>query len=534
MRGAHAAVGLLVVALVVATVPAPALADQRVIGSPEISVFSPENQLQPGQETTLPVHVSNVGQVRQAGPGEYVERVTTARGLTFQVRDGDAPIEVTTGQYPVGSVPEGTMGPYDVGVTVAEDAEPGTYEVPVEVRYTYTSMVDYGSDPPEYRTNTRSVTRDLTVEIRSGSRFSVVETRSANRVGGRGNVTLTLRNVGEDPARDASVQLSSASDEVSLGTQSGSSRGFAGVWEPGTNRTFTFATRVSSDAVRREYPLTVQVTYEDVDGIQRTTGELTTGFVPGPQQAFAVSTLSADLHVGEQGSIAGTVRNAGPSTADNAVLVVGESTPNLRPVDAQVALGRLRPGETADFDVDAVIDGAASAGARQLNLTVRYRDEGGRLQVSEPIEPTVSVGAERDWLVVTPRETTFEIDTDNRMTVSVRNRQDVPLRDLQVRLEATEPFSSESTTAFVDRLAPDEQATVAFGVTVADDAVVANGSVALNATAERPDGTSIDAGRYVVPVSVVEGSGPGNTTLFVGGLLVVAVVFAAGWWWLRR
>jgi hypothetical protein len=534
MRGQSVAAWLFLALLVAGVAVTPALADETVIGSPALSVFSPDNQVSPGQEVELPIYVQNSGDVRQAGPAEYVDRVTTARALSFEVLESDAPITVETGRFPVGTVPQGTQGPFAVSLTVAEDAEPGVYRVPVRVRYSYTTLVRYGEGTVEYNDAFRNQVKYLTVEVREEARFAVVDVTTAARIGGQGNVSVTVQNLGSAAARDASLQLTTASDELSLGTQSGSSRAYAGRWQAGENRTFTFNARVAGNAVEREYPLTAQVTYDDENAIRRTSRDLTVGVVPRPAQTFAVAAFTDRLYVGESATVRGTIRNTGPGVVRNAVVVFGGGGANVHPIETESAIGRLGPDETAEFAFEVAVTEAASPGPRQLNLTVRYRDDQDNRQRSDAIEPALEIVPERDWLAVSPVDGTVEIDSDNRLTVRIRNEQDVVLRDLQARLETTEPFSSESASAYVADLEPNETADLAFGLTVSDDAVATNASVTMNVTGERPDGEPVDLGTYTVPVTVTEGAGPGNTTLFVGGAILVALALGAGWWWFRR
>ncbi|AZH24433.1 COG1361 S-layer family protein [Haloplanus aerogenes] len=528
VAGVVVALGLLSAAV------APALAVQQVIGSPDIDVFSPDNEVRPGEEGSLPVYLSNSGRLRQSGPEEYVDRVTTARGLTFTVSDGNAPIDVRTGRYPVGSVPVGSEGPFSVSITVAENATPGTYRIPVRVRYTYTLMVDYSTSPANFVDSTQDRRYYLTVVVRDVPRFEVVDTSSRVGVGGRGNVSITVENVGTDPARDATVQLSSPSDEVLLGTRSTSSRAFTGTWRPAERRTFEFVARTTSDAVVREYPLTATVSYRDRDGIERTSRELTTGVTPLPEQTFTVSNLSTTLYVGEPGTVRGTITNTGPRPVTDASLVYTPTNPNLAPADREVALGRLAPGEQASFAYEVTVSDRATATAQQLNLSVRYRNERGDRQVSDPLEPTVTVAPERTWLAVTPVDNTFAIDTDNRLTVRIRNVQRVPLRNVVARLAVDAPFETESRVAYVDALDPEETATLAFELTVSEDAVPTQSSVRLNVTADRPDGETILLDTYDVPVTVAAESGPTDTAVFVGGALAALALLAGGWLWLRR
>jgi len=513
---------------------APAVAVQQVIGSPDIAAFSPDNEVRPSEEVSLPVYLSNGGNLRRSGPAEYVDRVTTARGLTFTVSDGDAPVDVHTGRYPVGNVPVGTAGPYPVSITVAEDAAPGTYRIPMRIRYTYTLMVDYSTSPPNFVDSTRDRRYYLSLVVRDVPRFEVVNTTSRVSVGGRGNVSVTVENVGTDPARDATLRLSSPSDEVLLGTRSTSSRAFTGTWNPGERRTVEFVARTTSDAAVREYPLSATVSYRDRDGIQRTSRELTTGFTPLPEQRFAVTNLSTTLHVGEPGSIRGTITNTGPRTVTDASLVYTSTNPNLDPVDREVALGRLAPGERRNFAYEVTVTDRATATTQQVNLSIRYRDVQGNRQVSDPLEPAVTVAPERTWLAVTPVDNRFAIDSDNRLTIRIRNVERVPLRNVVARLAVDSPFETESRIAYVDALDPEETATLAFELTVSEDAVPTQSSVRLNVTADRPDGETILLDTYDVPVTVAAETGPTDTTVFVAGVLVALALLAGGWLWLRR
>lgn len=528
--------GLVVFLVVLSSVPVSTAVVEEVEGSPEISIQAPDNRVAPGQEVTIPIYVTNDGIIREAGPTEYVERVITARALTAEVRSGSSPIRVNTGRIPAGNVPEGTVGPFEVSLTIPADARPGTYRLPVDVRYSYTRTVRYGSgtDDPEFRNYQRTRTRFIEITVRDRPRFEVVDVASNTRVGGAGPVAVTVENVGTEPASEATLSLRSADEELTFGRGSAEARAFSDAWQPGENRTFEFRARVASDAVQREYPVAATVSYTDVDGVQRASRELTAGIVPQAEVAFAVRNLSSDLYVGEPGTISGTVGNRGPVPVERAVLVYRSSSPHVAPVDGEVALGRLAPGDRRNFTFEVDVGDGASAGRRQLNLTVRYRDARGNPGTSDPLEPAVRLRPERDWLTVTPENATFDVDSDNRLTVRVRNVEDVALSDVRGRIEVTDPFSSASRVAYVPELGPGETATLAFEVTVSEDAVATQSSVSLNVTAERPDGETVRLDAYVVPVTVTEEEGTDDSTLLGVGAVVAVVALVAGWWWLNR
>ncbi|MFT4882296.1 MAG: hypothetical protein ACI9CA_001220 [Natronomonas sp.] len=128
----------LLVALVVvlSVVPGPTAAD--VSGEPELDAALSDNTVTPGEETQLELQVINRGDVDSgsARNPQMADRVTTARGLTVTVQDDDVPIDVRAGTKAVGTLPEGSAPPLSVPITVDEDADPGTYTVDVDVRYT--------------------------------------------------------------------------------------------------------------------------------------------------------------------------------------------------------------------------------------------------------------------------------------------------------------------------------------------------------------------------------------------------------------
>jgi hypothetical protein len=103
-----------------------------------------------------------------------------------------------------------------------------------------------------------------------------------------------------------------------------------------------------------------------------------------------------------------------------------------------------------------------------------------------------------------------------------------------VRINATDPFTSESSTAYVAELGPGESALLAFEVTVSEDAVPTTTAVEATVTARDPDGDRIRDGPYVVSATVTAPSGPGNTALLGVGVVAVLLILGGGWWWLRR
>jgi hypothetical protein len=508
---------LVTVALLLPATPAPAAAQIGPDPAPEDPTFEvvvPDPTLTPGTSQTLTVQLVNDDE-------EVDQRVYTARNVEVTPLRGDTPFTIRSGTRVVDRMPDGVYRSIDVRLGVPANVDAGTYEIPLKLRY------EFETDESDRTT----VYAKVRVEERA--RFVVEDTESTVAVGGGGAVRVRVTNVGERAATDASVRFESPAPEILFGESSRASR-FVGRWEPGETRTVGVDATATADAETRSYTVSARVLYEDEDGSRQTSRELTTGITPRPEQTFEIRNLSSTLYVGEPGTVRGTVANTGPRPVGNAVLVYASSNPTVHPVDTEVSLGRLRPGESSDFSFEVAVTEQASASERPLTLVVRYRDPEGDRRSSDTLEPTVSLSPEREWLSVTAENATFEIDTDNRMTVRVRNTESVPLEDVQARLRTEQPFTTDSRLAYVPRLEPGESETLAFEVTVDEDAVPTRSAVRVNVTATRPDGEGILLDTYVVPVTVTEDASASSSTLFAAGAIIALVVLLGGWWWLRR
>ncbi|WP_380674650.1 NEW3 domain-containing protein [Salinigranum sp. GCM10025319] len=545
----------LVVVLVVASIATPAVTAQtesgQVLGWPELSVTTSTPEFTPGGDQSLTLELLNDPDLRQAGPDRYEARVTTARAVTLDIDDSEVPFEVRSESIAVGEVPPGKTTVPPVTVTVPESAAPGTYELPVEVTYSYTRLVSYDGDDVTYANGRRTITDEVTLRVDSRPRFEIVETRSTLQIGDTGTVTVRLENVGTEPARDARVSLVSqtpnaritggdGSGGTSRATETGASTGgsgtavYVGEWGPGEERSATYTVAVDEDVDAESLALRTGVEYEDTDGVTRTSRPLAFGVRPAPEQSFALEDVRADLRVGRTGTLSGTVVNTGETTVRNAVVVLSTDSAELVPRPARIAVSDLDPGEAASVSFDVRVSDDAAATTHQTDVTVEYRNGRGHLRRSDPLERAVSVAPERDRFAFTPVDAAFEIDSDNRFVVRITNREPVAFRDLRVSINATAPFTSESSTAYVSELPPGESAQLVFEVTVSEDAVATTTAVEAVVTAREPDGDRIRDGPYLIPATVTEPSGPGNTAILGLGVLLLVVVLGGGWWWLRR
>jgi len=530
---------LLVTLVVVAALAATGLAAGQsssgtVIGRPDIDVYASTTEVEPGTETDLQLVVSNDGQLRRGGPAEYETRVVTARGVSLDVASGDTPFEINTGRVAVGDVPRGTTTADPISITVPEDVSPGRYRIPVTVSYTHSVSVEYSSvGSPKYNDISREVTRYVTVRVRDQAQFDVVDTSSTAQIGDTGNVSVTLQNDGTRPARDASIVLSSSTDELTFGSGSTSSTGYVGRWEPGTNATLDYTVTFDDDAAERNYSLTATVEYEDTDGIARSSKPLAVGVRPDPEQTFALRDTDSTLRVGTKGQFSGTVVNRGPDAVSDPVVVFQSSNPNVNVESDEYALDALGPGEASEFDFDVSVSDGASATTQQFNVSVRYRNERGDTRRSDALSERVTIAPQRDRFSVEAANRTVVAGRTTTLELRVTNQGDDPLSDVEAKAFVQSPLSSDDDEGLVSSLAPGESATFVIGLSTSGSALEKSYPVSVDFQYELPDGDTEVSKTYRVPITVdrPESGGPPVVPIAIGVLVLVGLGLLV---WYRR
>ncbi|MFC6725280.1 COG1361 S-layer family protein [Halobium palmae] len=197
---------LMIGALVVPTV---VLADTS--GSPNLTATAQGGQLVPGGETQVTVVLSNRGTVEESSNPQFNSEVTTAKGVKATLQSETDGITVRSATQSAGSIPDGGLAQVPFNVAVDQDLEPGTYRLPVEVKYRYTEEVDVSGDAAnpsyDYDTDTETETVYVRLTVQDRARFEVVNASTDAPVGDSGPVSVTLENVGSETARDASVAV---------------------------------------------------------------------------------------------------------------------------------------------------------------------------------------------------------------------------------------------------------------------------------------------------------------------------------------
>jgi uncharacterized repeat protein (TIGR01451 family) len=535
-------VSLLILGLLLVGASGVATADEQVIGRPTVEVFAPDNELQPGEETTVQVYVSNEGELRRSGISSFVERVTTARGTTLEVEAGSSPIQVDTERYPVGSVPIGTAGPFPIEVTVPENATPGTYSLPVRVRYRYTSLISYDLGPGgpanvEYQIADYSRRQGLAVRVADIAQFEITGVESSAQIDDTGEMAVTVRNTGTAPARNAQLTLRSPSDELTFGSESREADNYIGRLGPGQTTTVTGTVALTEDAKTRPYTLSGTVNYDDTDGVRQESETLTGSLTPRDEQTFAIEDVRSSLRVGAEGEFSGTVVNRGPGPVEQPVIVLVSTGETITATEGEYALSSLQSGERAAFTFDADVADTADPGPRQFDLRVRYRNEDGDQRESDTIDARVNITDRRDEFDVSLADADLALEPGGTtaLVLSIRNDADERLENIELKAYPNDPLSSSDDTAFVDSLGANETTELTVALGAAGDATAKTYPLSMDLQYVDASGETELSESYTVGVPVTSPPDTGDNRGLVPLIgIALVVLLAVGYLWRRR
>lgn len=501
---------VVVVAVLAASIPAAAGVGvspptASVEGSPSLSVIATENRVTPGETTTLGVTVMNQGDIEKSSNPSLNPAVTTARGVRLEVRSGSAPITVHSGKIALGDVPTGTIRPsqipeLNVRISVDEDAKPGTYRLPVDVRYTYTEKIINGT----YEDRTLERTKTLELRIVEDARFEVVRTTSDAPIGGSGTVSITLRSTGDERAHDASVTVESLNPELTFGG-SPTATTYVGKWASGETRTLTFPGTVAPTAQFRLFALQTTVNYENSDGVPGV-DMVTTGVSPAGS-GFGVVLVDTTAPVGDSGQVDVHITNTGSLTLRDTAVTF--QSPNAAftfegSPTAKTYVGDWEPGETKNLVVEAAFAPTAEKRSYAVDATVAYTSPGGATVTSSTLTFGVTPAAEQSFSIERT-DSSLRVDEEGQLSGRLVNEGPAKVKDAVLVLQQSgSNIDIVETEYAVGTLAPGEAANFSYYLEVSSEAHAEPHQFTYRVRYENQDGDTVVSDPLNVRVRIQE------------------------------
>jgi hypothetical protein len=536
---------LCVLGLLVATA-GPSMASSVVVGNPELTHTVSADTFHPNEQVELRVVTTNDGRILEGGPSQFESRVQTARSVRMEVLEGriDAPIDVNSGTASVGQIGPGGVGEFAFDLEIG-DAEPGTYTVPVRVRYRYARAVTFdstgaGAKEIRYQWDDIERTVNLRIRIEESARFDVT-TEGVDDLfaGGTGRLSLAVENTGTRTAANASVRLETGAAGLFFGSAANpqpTTSAFVRSLAPGERRRVTVQIGATDDVAPGEYPIDAVVAYRNENDIGRRSEALTTGVTVRPKRTFAIEDLTTrNVRVDEsEATISGRIVNTGGGETRNVVVRMRDAGP-VTPTNGEAAVGTLAPGEAAPVSFTVAIAGDAEPGTNSFAFDVEYENADGDVRTApNPVRKTVTIEESRDRFEVSRVTTNVTPGGTARLTAVIRYVGDEPVSAVEARLFTADPLSSSDDGAHLGRLAPGETVRATFRVSATGQALPKEYGSAIQLRYDETDGDTRFTDSHTIGVTVNEPDGGPPTPLVVAGAVVLLLVVGAGTWYRRR
>jgi hypothetical protein len=409
---------------------------------------------------------------------------------------------------------------------------------PLELSFDYTDAADNDNQDTEY------------VEFRPQSQphFSVESVESTVPIAGTGFVEITLRNDGPMNATEATLSISSAVDAVFFGSGSTSepieARGFVieqprtgtpnsetyiGDWPVGETRTVYFRAGFDENAITRDYPAELTVNYDNPAGNDMPAQSRSIGVRPLPNQTFEFELVETDLYVGEEGDLVGRITNVGNRTAEGLVVTAENQRQNINFYTNRYAIGTLEPGESSTFRYRVGVTEETEHGPRLFEVSARYRDPQGNVRHTDTQDLAVGISPDRDTFAVDTDDVAFSPGESGELEVTVTNRRNETLSNIQAKLFTDDPLDSNDDSAFIQELGPGESTTITLDVSVGASAMEKTYSASMDFRFDDARGDSELSDTYRVPVTVEQEEGGPTIPVLLGVFVTFAGATAVGW-----
>ncbi len=363
-------------------------------GSPQMSAaLSGTNEFIAGEDATIHVIVWNSGvnnlKFVTKGTIERDDLPTTAKIVTVGLSAGNAPVIVKNDPQVIGDIKSQEMVSVAIETKITSDATAGEYRLPLTIRYTYLASSDQeAADVLQSNYQQMTETIPITIKIKPQIKIEVLDAVPENlNIGSEGYLNLTIKNIGSEDGKKASVKIRRNGASPIIPTDSSV---FIGDFPHNSTVTCRYKVAVSGDAEKQSYPVDVLVMYENRDGDVVSSAPDTIGIPVGGKISFTVVSGTVQVVQGSQSVIQVVYQNRGNTIAYHAQSRLSAVEP-FKSSDDTAYLGDIKPGENATAHYQVMVDDAAVVRDYSLNTEVRYRDALDNSQVSDSFNVQVTV-----------------------------------------------------------------------------------------------------------------------------------------------
>lgn len=373
----------------------PVMAGVKYIaGNPELSAtISGTNEYIPGEDATIEIKIQNSGlntmKTVESGIVDRDDLPTTAKMVTATLLPDGAPVLIKSDSQMIGDIGGSAMVPVSFQVLVKDDATAGSYELPLRLQYTYLSNAEQlGTDSISSTYKKEDVTVTVPFVIKSAINLNVTKVVSDEiNAGGEGYVTITLKNDGKTTGHKAIAKLNRSGSSPIIPVDS---TVYIGEFAPLSEVSVKFKISVSSDGEAQEYPLEIEVDYENDDGEKLSSISKRFGVPVDEKISFLITSETPVMTPGEKKVLEITYRNEANTTAygvESRLSAVGSFSSK----DDLAYLGDMKSGESAVARYEVSLSSEAVDKTYALDSEVRYKDVHDNTHISDTIKVEVNV-----------------------------------------------------------------------------------------------------------------------------------------------
>ncbi|MGB7788080.1 COG1361 S-layer family protein [Methanoregula sp.] len=388
---------LIILVLMAAFCTVPVMGtDQFIGGSPQMTAYiSGINEFSPGQDATITVVIQNGG----TSAMKFVDHntlsqddlPTTALLVTAGLSGNTTPIIVKTDPQNLGDIGSPGIVTATFAAKITSNATLGDYQLPLTLSYRYlanSNSPQPSADTVESQYNDVTTVIPLTIAIKPEVKIEVLDIIPGNLVvGTEGYLNLTIKNIGPEDGKKASVILLRNGDS---GVIPSDSSVYIGDFLKNQTVSCMYKVSVSGDSQPQSYSIDVMVTYTNTEGDTVDSATETIGVPVGSKLDFEVTSAPASISPGQSKSIEVKYRNIGSITAYNALARLTTVTP-LSSSDTMAYLGDVAPGQTVTALYTISVDSKATPATYNLDTNVRYRDSLDNSLTSDTVSAQVEV-----------------------------------------------------------------------------------------------------------------------------------------------